>query len=58
MCDAMERAELKGRAEGRAEGRLTLLVHLAADGTITVQRAAQEAGMDVETFKERMKDVQ
>ena len=52
------RGEAKGRAEGRAEGReegrLESLADLVSDGTITLVKAAQKAGMTVSEFKKRV----
>ena len=33
-----------------------MLINLASDGTITIQKAAEKAGMDVASFEKRMKE--
>lgn len=52
------RGEARGRAEGRAEGqeesRLENLADLVSDGTITLAKAAQKAGMTIPEFKKRV----
>lgn len=53
MCEVLERVELKGREEGRFK----LLIELVSDGTITIQKAAETAGMDEATFREKMKEL-
>ena len=50
---AEEQKEI-GRAEGRAEGRLENLAELVSDGTITLAKAAQKAGMTAAEFKKRV----
>lgn len=57
MCEVLERVEEKGRAEGRAEGRFTMLIELVSDGTITIQKAAETAGMDEATFRKKMSEL-
>ena len=62
--DGMKAGILLGRAEGEKtgmrvgikQGELNILLKLAASGVITVEQAANEAGMDVATFKQRMKE--
>ena len=57
MCEVLERVELKGREEGREEGRkegrFKLLLELVSDGTITIQKAAETAGMDEAAFRKK-----
>ena len=48
------RGRAEGREEGRAEGRLENLAELVSDGTITLAKAAQKAGMTVPEFKKRV----
>lgn len=57
MCEVLERVEEKGRAEGRAEGRFTMLIELVSDGTITIQKAAETAGMDEAAFRKKMSEI-
>ena len=57
MCEVLERVELKGREEGREEGRkegrFKLLLELVSDGTITIRKAAEAAGMDEAAFRKK-----
>ena len=52
------RGEARGRAEGRAEGieigGFRKLAELVSDGTITLAKAAENAGMTVPEFKKRV----
>ena len=65
MCEVLERVESKGREEGREEGRkegreegrFKLLLELVSDGTITIQKAAETAGMDEAAFKKKMNEM-
>ena len=61
MCEVLERVELKGREEGREEGRkegrFKLLLELVSDGTITIQKAAETAGMDEAAFRKKMNEM-
>ena len=45
----------EGRADGREEGQFQSLVSLAEKHYITIEQAADEAGMTVEEFLEKMK---
>ena len=38
------------------QGELNILLKLVVSGVITVEQAANEAGMDVATFEKRMKE--
>lgn len=44
----------EGRQEGRAEERIDLLGGLVDEGTISVEKAAEKAGMSVPKFAEAM----
>lgn len=65
MCEVLERVELKGREEGREEGRkegrkegrFKLLLELVSDGTITIRKAAEAAGMDEAAFRKKMNEM-
>ena len=46
---------IEGREEGREEGQIMTLVGLARKKYITIEQAAEEAGMSVEEFLEKMK---
>ena len=43
-----------GIEQGIELGQMMLLAKLAQDGPITIEQAAEEAGMDVQTFIESM----
>ena len=43
------------KEEGREEGQIMTLVGLARKKYITIEQAAEEAGMSVEEFLEKMK---
>ena len=57
MCEVLERVELKGREEGRKGGRFKLLLELVSDGTITIRKAAEAAGMDEAAFRKKMNEM-
>ena len=44
----------QGIEQGIELGQMMLLAKLAQDGTITIEQAAEEAGMDVQSFIESM----
>ena len=44
----------EGRKEGRNEGRLESLISLVKKGLISEEIAAEEAGMSIESFAEKM----
>ena len=44
----------EGRAIGRAEERISLLSSLVHDGTLSLEKAAEKAGLSVEEFKKQM----
>ena len=54
LRELAEEHEEIGRAEGRAEGRLENLAELVSDGTITLAKAAQKAGLTVPEFKKQI----
>ena len=43
-----------GLSEGEREGSFSMLAELVNDGTITIQKAAEKAGMDEAAFKKKM----
>ena len=53
MCEVLERVESKGREEGRFK----LLLELVSDGTLTIQKAAETAGMDEAAFRKKMNEM-
>ena len=53
--EVMELFKEEGRIEGREEGQILKLVGLARKNYITIEQAAEEAGMSVEEFLEKMK---
>ena len=42
--------------KGKIEGKVELLVKLVSDGTISIQKAAAEADLDVESFEKLLKE--
>ena len=45
-----------GLSEGESKGSFSMLVELVNDGTITIQKAAEKAGMDEAAFKKKMNE--
>ena len=45
-----------GLSEGESKGSFSMLAELVNDGTITIQKAAEKAGMDEATFKKKMNE--
>ena len=45
----------KGMEKGMEKGRILQLVELVDSGDISLERAAQKAGMTIENFKEKVK---
>ena len=45
-----------GLSEGESKGSFSMLAELVNDGTITIQKAAEKAGMDEVAFKEKMNE--
>ena len=43
-----------GLSEGESKGSFSMLTELVNDGTITIQKAAEKAGMDEAAFKKKM----
>lgn len=64
MCNLstgiLDRGRAEGRVEGRAEGRLEgileTLFGLVEDGILSVEAAAQRAGMEPAVFEEKYKE--
>ena len=50
-----EEGREEGYNEGREDGQLQALVNLAEKRYITIEQAAEEAGMTVKEFLEKMK---
>ena len=42
--------------EGREEGRIELLLDLASDNVISLEEAANKAGMTIDEFRARIKE--
>ena len=53
MCEVVD----KFVNRGRQEGRLSVLTELVKDGVLTLQKAAEKAGMDVASFELQLKAV-
>ena len=45
-----------GLSEGESKGSFSMLAELVNDGTITIQKAAEKAGMDETAFKKKMNE--
>ena len=45
-----------GLSEGESKGSFSMLAELVNDGTITIQKAAEKAGMDEAAFKKKMNE--
>ena len=60
MCNLstgiLDRGRAEGRAEGRLEGILETLFGLVEDGILSVEAAAQRAGMEPSVFEEKYKE--
>lgn len=52
LAEGRERGRAEGRAEGKVMGITETLVSLVSKGLITVEEAAEEAKIDVNSFKE------
>lgn len=57
MCEVLDRVEKRGIQQGIQQGEFKILVKLVSDGTITIPKAAKEAGMDEAAFEARMKEI-
>ena len=57
MCGLGESLEIKGFEKGISAGKLIQLIELVLSGDISEEKASQKAGMTVEAFKEKMKEV-
>ena len=57
MCGLGESLEIKGFEKGISVGKLIQLIELVLSGDISEEKASQKAGMTVEAFKEKMKEV-
>lgn len=55
MCDVVDKFVNQGRREGVQKGRMSVLIELVKDGALTIQKAAEKAGMDVATFELQLK---
>ena len=53
--EGREDGRIEGYNSGRVDGKLQSLVSLAEKRYITIEQAAEEAGMKVEEFLEKMK---
>ena len=51
MCEVLDRVERRGIEQGS----FRMLIELVKDGTISIQKAAEKAGMDIASFEKRMK---
>ena len=53
--EAMQKGLERGRQEGIEQGRTYALIELVNDGVLTIEKAAEKAGMSVEVFRNAMK---
>ena len=54
MCNVAQALEDKGIQKGIEKGKLIQLMELVEAGDLTIEKAAQKAGMTVDVFRERM----
>ena len=58
MCEVLDRVEQRGIERGIAQGieqdKKSILIELVSNGIITIEQAAQKAGVDVDTFRKDM----
>ena len=54
MCNLSQGVKAEGREEGISIGEMRMLIKLVRKGRLTVEEAAEDAGMTVEKFKEAM----
>ena len=54
--EGYEAGRTDGLSEGEREGSFSMLAELVNDGTITIQKAAEKAGMDETAFKKKMNE--
>ena len=52
--EGYEAGRTDGLSEGESKGSFSMLAELVNDGTITIQKAAEKAGMDEAAFKKKM----
>lgn len=57
MCSIAQALEEKGIEKGMEKGRILQLVDLIDSGDISLERAAEKAGMTIEVFKEKVKSL-
>ena len=58
MCEVLDRVEQRGIergiAQGIEQGKKSILIELVSNGIITIEQAAQKAGVDVDTFRKNI----
>ena len=54
--EGYEAGRTDGLSEGESKGSFSMLTELVNDGTITIQKAAEKAGMDEVAFKKKMNE--
>ena len=55
LKEGLKKGRKEGREEGRMQGQFQMLANLAGKKVITIEQAADEAGMSVDEFLEKMK---
>ena len=53
-AESLAEGKAIGREEGKAEERISLLSGLVHDGTLSLEKAAEKAGMTVDEFRKQM----
>ena len=56
MCNLSQGVKAEGREEGINIGEMRMLVKLVRKGRVTIEEAAEDAGMTVEEFKKVMEN--
>lgn len=60
MCkavkDMLDESKTEGRVEGQAEGKLTMLIELVQEDSLSIEKAAAKVNMTVEQFKKVMEE--
>ncbi len=55
MCNLSQGVAEEAMQKGIEQGRIHTLIELVNDGVLTIEKAAEKAGMSVEVFRNAMK---
>ena len=55
MCNLSQGVAEEAMQKGIEQGRIHTIIELVNDGVLTIEKAAEKAGMSVEEFKNAMK---